>query len=89
LPPKISIKLAAIEIVLQRLLDQAEIFVTSQRAATNRQDAAIAGYLTVTIAVIKRRQQLAQRKVKVYYGFAPLFQILWKKWLIFCIFTTC
>ena len=61
--PEIGIELSAIEIVLQRLFDQAEIIVTRQRAATDRDDAAVAGYLTVTIAVIQRRQQLAQRKV--------------------------
>jgi hypothetical protein len=61
--PVLGIEFTLSKIVVQRFLDLLEIGFAAQRTAANRNDATFARELSVAIAVVQRRQQLAHRKV--------------------------
>ncbi len=61
--PVLFLEFTRLEAATQRLLDFGQVFVASQGAATGRDDAALRGDLSVAVAVVQRRQQLAHRQV--------------------------
>ena len=48
---------------MQRRLDELEILIPAERAATNCDNAAVTCNLTITITVKQRRQQFAHREI--------------------------